>query len=107
RRCRRLHADVGGLRLYKTYAGKPLITESDSVHIARDCTHWRDEIATAIRAGKVVFVALARPQEVYYYTGERSVSGTGRSQSISNHVTPIGSYASIPVQLKGLVPRGG
>lgn len=89
------------------HAGKPSISETDSPKLVRDCQHWRSEIEAAVEAGKTVFVTLVRPAEVFYDTGERTHSGTGRSRVTTRHVAPTSSYSSIPVTLGGLVPRGG
>lgn len=96
-----------GYNSYEQYAGKPLISEADSQNLSRDCAHWRAEIKAAVDSGKVVFVALARPEEVYYDTGQRTYSGTGRSRVATRQVNDASSYESIPFQLQGLVPRGG
>lgn len=92
---------------YESYAGKPLISESDSHDLVLDCAHWRNEIKTAVEAGKVVFVTLVKPAEVYYDTGERTFSGTGRSRITTRQVASASSYDSIPLQIQGLVPKGG
>ena len=92
---------------YESYAGKSLISEGHSPMIFADCAHWRKEIETAVNAGKVVFVMLTKPEEVYYHTGEQSYSGTGRSRVTTNLVALISSYDSLPFHLEGLTPRGG
>jgi hypothetical protein len=91
----------------ETYAGHPLITEADSPDLVRDCAHWSTELREAVEAGKVVFVFLAKPVDVYYDTGARTYSGTGRSRVTTRQVSPKNSYDSIPVRLVGLMPRGG
>jgi hypothetical protein len=92
---------------HETYAGRPVISEYDSQRLIRCCAHWRDEIKAAVDSGKVVFVTLVKPHEVYYHTGQREFSGTGRSRVSTNIVQPASSYESIPFGLEGLVPRGG
>lgn len=91
----------------ETYAGHPLITEADSPGLVRDCTHWKAELREAVEAGKVVFVFLTKPVEVYYDTGARTYSGTGRSRVTTRQVSPKNSFDSIPVRLEGLMPRRG
>src|SRR5689334_21555267 len=61
-----------------SYAGRSVISEDDSADIVQDCQHWRDELRSAVNAGKVVFIFLTKPDHVYYDTGKRSYSGTGR-----------------------------
>src|SRR5437667_11240617 len=74
------------------YGGKPLISEADSPMIVQDCAHWRNEIKAAVEAGKVVFVNLVKPAEVYYDTGQRTFSGTGRSRVTTKQVAATSSY---------------
>lgn len=91
----------------ESYAGLPLVTEHDSPTLIHDIAHWRSEIATAIDSGKVVFVCLARPVPVYYHTGGRTHSGTGRSRVTTRDVAAKNSYDAIPITLEGLTPRQG
>lgn len=92
---------------HETYAGKSVISEADSQDLVRDCRHWRDELSAAVDAGKTVFVRLVKPVEVYYDTGQRTHSGTGRGRLTTRQVAPASSYDSIPLSFEGLVPRGG
>lgn len=92
---------------HESYAGKPLLSESSSERVVRDCKHWRQEIKEAVEAGKTVFVFLQSPEDVYYDTGQRSFSGTGRSQRTTHHVSPTNSFQSIPHEFKGLTAREG
>lgn len=92
---------------YEWYNGKPLIAEFDSPKISSDCKHWSSELKAAVEAGKTVFIFLTKPHDVYYHTGERTFSGTGRSRVTTQHVAPISSYDAIPLRLSGLIPRGG
>jgi hypothetical protein len=90
----------------ESYAGKPLISEGDSPHLINDCAHWRHEIEVAVEAGKVVFVMLVKPDEVYYDTGQRTYSATGWSRVTTRQVASASSYDSLPLRLEGLVPKG-
>jgi len=98
---------IGEYKCREYYAGKPLISENDSQAVIRDCAHWRREIETAVDASKVVFVMLVKPAEVYYDTGQRTFSGTGRSRVTTKHMEETTSYESVPFSFPGLVPRGG
>ena len=91
----------------ESYAGHSLITETDSPALIRDIAHWRSEIRVAVESGKVVFVFLPQPVQVYYDTGKRTQSGTGRSQVTTQHVDKKTSYDALPLTLEGLTPRGG
>jgi hypothetical protein len=89
------------------YAGHRLLTETDSAAVIRDTAHWRSELKTAVDSGKIVFVYLRQPEQVYYYTGSQSYSGTGRSRVTTNHVASVESYHMLPITLNGLTPRRG
>jgi len=89
------------------YSGHRLLTESHSVRVQEDVAHWRSELKTAVENGKVVFVFMKSPQKVYYDTGARSHSGTGRSRITTRHVDSIESYDCLPFALNGLTPRSG
>ena len=91
----------------ESHAGRPLISESDSPDLVEDCKHWKTELKTASESGKIVFVFLCIPTEVYYDTGNRTYSGTGRNRQATRLVTPKSSYETFPVALDGLMPRGG
>src|SRR5438552_2142243 len=69
-----------------SYAGRPLISDEDSPALKSDCSHWRDELKAAVESGKVVFIFLKKPVEVYVDSGERTYSGTGRSRVTTKHV---------------------
>ena len=90
-----------------TYAGRPSIDESDSADLVRDCGHWRTELENAVDSGKAVFVFLNKPVEVYYDTGRREYSGTGRNRQTTRIVDRRTSFDALPFTLRGLMPRGG
>jgi len=78
------------------YEGTPLFSKYDSPRIAQSLSHWRSELASAVHAGKLVIVYLAKPQRYYRYTGDKTFSGTGRSRVTTITVTEVGSYLSVP-----------
>lgn len=92
---------------YDWYAGKSLISASDSQALLRDCGHWRSEIKAAVDSGKIIFVFLAKPGEVYVHTGEKTFSGTGRSRVTTDVVAPATTYQSLPVTFTSITPKGG
>ena len=50
---------------------------------------------------------LYKPEHVYYDTGERTYSGTGRNRQTTLQVALKNTYDVLPVSLQGLTPRGG
>src|SRR5438876_9029422 len=80
----------------KYYNGKPLLTENSSFATKDRLDHWQSEIISAVKAGKVVIVYLAKPVECFRHTGDKQFSGTGRSRVATNLVTGISSYEAVP-----------
>ncbi len=80
----------------ETYQGKPLLSEQKSFTALEQTRHWEKEISTAVNAGKLVVVYLAKPEDCFRYTGEKQTSGTGRNQKVTNIVTEINSYDALP-----------
>jgi len=91
----------------RTHLGLPVIDESGSADLVRDCRHWKSELQAAVDAGKIVFVMLYKPVQVYYDTGQRTHSGTGRNRLTTLNLSDANSYDAIPVTLLGLTPRRG
>jgi hypothetical protein len=96
----------GGYIGYDSYGGKPLLSEHASFRVDEKLKHWRSEIMSAVTAGKLVIVYLAKPDEFYRYTGRKEYSGTGRSRVTTNLVTPASTYDAIPI-LKSVVATSG
>jgi hypothetical protein len=78
------------------YQGESLFNHYTSVRVVRNLQHWRSELASATNAGKLVVVFLAKPRSYFRYTGQQQFSGTGRSRTTINTVTPIESYSAVP-----------
>jgi hypothetical protein len=89
------------------YAGRKLISQSDSARLVDDISHWRSELRTAAECGKTVVVLMARLEQVYVYTGEKNLSGTGRSQKATLLVKSTSNYDAIPLNLGHVVPKSG
>jgi hypothetical protein len=81
---------------HEGYQGHQLARPESSAELDRECSHWKSELIAAANSGKLVVVYLARPKTAYKYTGERNVSGTGRSQKVTNIVVPFSCYDAVP-----------
>lgn len=81
----------------KTYAGLPLKNQRDSALLREHSDHWRSELDISLRHGKTVFVIFSDAEQCYVHTGNQTVSGTGRSQRVTNIVNPYDPYSVIPV----------
>jgi len=91
----------------KQYLGKSLLYESSSFRFMTDMQHWRSELNTAFEGGKTIIIYLARPEEVYVYTGQESHSGTGRSRQTTKGVKSVDTYDAIPLSFGSVVSATG
>ena len=88
------------------YRGKPRLEEFSSFDVKRRIAHWRAELKAAVEAGRMVVIYLAKPQEVYLDTGDRSYSGTGRNRQTTVIVAPASSYDALPLAISVTATRG-
>jgi hypothetical protein len=84
---------------YQEYDGRPLLSESSSFKYRELRQHWGKQIATALEAGKTVVFFLTEREDMFFYTGTRDISGTGRNQKITNIVSQASNYDFLPVKL--------
>ncbi|HEU4990213.1 MAG TPA: hypothetical protein VFT41_10555 [Gemmatimonadaceae bacterium] len=89
------------------YQGKPTLSQSGSFKAVEHATHWRSELKAALEDGKTVIVYLARPTDVFVYTGKKEYSGTGRNQKVTNMVRPFSSYETLPLLFGSVTPKSG
>lgn len=66
---------------YESYAGRPLVSESDSPELLQDCTHWQAELKAAVEAGKIVCVFLLKPVEVIMTPDSARIRGLAAAVS--------------------------
>jgi hypothetical protein len=78
------------------YEGTPLFSKYISPRVARNLSHWRSELVSAVNAGKLVIVYLVKPLAYFRYTGSKTYSGTGRSRVTTNLVEEVRSYSAVP-----------
>jgi hypothetical protein len=95
------------ISIYPEYfQGKPSLGDRESFRLRECCEHWRREIKQAVEANKTVIVFLPTLREVYIDTGERSYSGTGRSQKTTRIVNLYNNYQAIPANLSPVNTSG-
>ena len=88
------------------FQGKKCLSEHGSFEAVKQAQHWKNEIAIAVNAGKLVIVYLVEPDECYRYTGEKQTSGTGRNQKVTNIVADISSYDALPTITSYAIKKG-
>lgn len=82
----------------ETFNGKPSLSETSSIKCTESIKHWREELKTAFDNGKTIFIFMSAFEEVYYKTGEKNFSGTGRSRQTTNIVNILDSYLMLPLK---------
>jgi hypothetical protein len=83
---------------YQGYGGKKLITAERSFDVKQRLNHWKSELQSAMKAGKLIIFYLAPPEEYYRYSGSKTYSGTGKSRVTTNNVEPVSSYDAAPIE---------
>ena len=79
-----------------TFQGKPSLSDTSSTQCIESVKHWREELNSAFKIGKTIIIFLKEYEEVYYKTGRKEFSGTGRNQKVTNIVDLLDSYLTLP-----------
>lgn len=79
------------------FAGRTLISQSDSAELRDHTRHWLSELSIFLQSGKTVFLFLLGLDDFFVHTGRKEVSGTGRSQHTTNIVDSYPIYSAIPI----------
>lgn len=80
------------------YRGYPNLNSHDSVAIIEDGKRRSNEILDLIKLGRTVIIFVPPPAMFYIDTGQRTYSGTGRSQKTTIHVTDKSIRSFIPIK---------
>lgn len=78
------------------YEGKKLYNKETSAKIIEHSKHWNSEMSHFVSSGGTIFIILSKKNDFFIYTGTKDISGTGRNQKITNHVTPFSNYNFLP-----------
>lgn len=89
------------------YKGKANLSEYSSSTCIKNVKHWCKELRLAFECGKTIFLFLNSFEEVWYKTGEKSYTGTGKNRSITHHVDLVTNYEMIPLNFKNLESANG
>ena len=74
---------------YEHYAGHCLIGEGQSAKFQEDLKRRKEEIRSLLDTGRNVYFIMGDDLKCYYYTYQKSVSGTGRNAKTTNYVNEI------------------
>ena len=70
-------------------------------------TRWRQELGTAFKDGKTIFIYLSEFVEVFVATGSVDYSGSGRNRVTTRHVVPLDNFKLLPFGLDNVtIARG-
>lgn len=80
----------------KEYEGKKLYNKESSAKILDHTKHWKNELLHFTENGGTLVVILSKKEDFFIYTGTKELSGTGRNQKATDHVTPFSNYNCLP-----------
>jgi hypothetical protein len=89
------------------YMGYPLLDESDSAAIQRDLIRRKKEIIDFLSLGRTVVVFAPKCEKFCVYTGEKTHSGTGRSQKTTKIVGDLNIEDFLPMEKMKLFDAEG
>lgn len=78
------------------YEGKRLYNKESSAKLLDQSKHWKSELLHFVDNGGTLVVVLSKKEDFFIYTGTKDISGTGRSQKVTNHVAPFTNYNFLP-----------
>ncbi|AXH10587.1 hypothetical protein CP960_06950 [Malaciobacter halophilus] len=80
-----------------TFQGKPSLSESSSTQCMEAINHWREELKMAFESGKTIIVFMKTIEQVFYSTGQKQYSGTGKNTRTTNIVDIVENYKMLPI----------
>ncbi len=83
-----------------TFQGKPSLSEASSTQCLEAIKHWREELKMAFESGKTIIIFMKAIEEVFYSTGQKQYSGTGKNTRTTNIVDIVENYKMIPIDFK-------
>lgn len=84
------------------YNGFPRITDHDSMQLKRDLERRKNEIKEFLESGKSIIIINGNDECVYCYTGNKTVSGTGRNAQTTYIVHDVHSSSLLPVKMSSM-----
>jgi hypothetical protein len=101
-------------RFEPNYKGYGLLDKNESVHILEDISRRKSEMKELMKLGRVVIIFIPPPDMIYYYTGEKTYSGTGknarRTDIVNNFelktIIPISNFSTITAEGSNIELRG-
>lgn len=85
---------------FNSVNNKYQICKSDSFSILEDYSYIREQLIALLEQGKNIYVFISQNDNCSIYTGETSVSGTGRNAKTTNYVTTFNSFYFLPFKIE-------
>lgn len=92
------YSSYSGYSVSEVYEGKKLYNKESSAKMLEHSTHWKNEIKHFVSNGGAIFIILSKKDDFFIYTGTKDISGTGRSQKVTNLVAPFSNYNFLPFE---------
>lgn len=83
-----------------TFKGKPSLSETSSTQCMEAIAHWREEMRMSFESGKTIFIFMKSIEQVFYSTGQKQYSGTGKNTRTTNIVDIVENYKMLPIDFK-------
>lgn len=84
------------------FNGLPRITDHDSTRLKKDLARRKNEIKEFLESGKNIIVIDGNDECVYCYSGNKTISGTGRNAQTTYLVEDVHSSSLLPVKISSL-----
>lgn len=84
------------------FNGLPRITDHDSPRLKKDLARRKNEIKEFLESGKNIIVIGGNDECVYCYSGNKTISGTGRNAQTTYLVEDVHSSSLLPVTISSL-----
>ncbi|WP_214212915.1 hypothetical protein [Morganella morganii] len=88
------------------FQGNPCLSDTKSFKLKEQSEHWRREIKSAVRNGKLVIVFLDELIKISIATGKKEHSGTGKNTRTTRIVETFDNYQCISLDLRPVNSRG-
>lgn len=83
-----------------TFQGKPSLSEVSSTQCVEAVMHWKEEMRISFESGKTIFIFMKSIEQVFYSTGQKEYSGTGKNTRTTNIVDILENYKMLPISFK-------
>lgn len=91
---------------YEQFEGKQVVPRNQSTKIASDFDRIREQINELLDHGKNVFAIMSHNEKCFVYTGESTISGTGKNAHTTNYVAEFDVFSFLPIEIQPAMLTG-